>query len=197
MTYNNYNSNIHHRRSIRLKGYDYSSEGLYFITLCVNDKKSLFGEIKNGEMILNQYGEIAREEWIRTTELRKNITLGDFIFMPNHMHCIISIDYQIRKTNNTIGDFKSPSNTIGAIIRGYKGASTKIINFLLREKIKKKNSTGESQFAPTLKSPSQGSIWQRNYYDIIIKTDQAYQNISSYIINNPKNWNKDKFNNKL
>lgn len=194
-----YNPTIHHRQSIRLKNYDYSIEGLYFITLCVIDKKNIFGEIIDGKLYLNKFGKIAKEEWAKTPEIRKNTSLGEFIIMPNHMHGIISIDYQINETKKEdIGKFQSPSQTIGAIIRGYKGATTKRINNLIRE-IKASPSTGELQFAPA-ESPEQalkylsgeGSIWQRNYYDIIIRTEKAFTNISNYIINNPANWKKDK-----
>jgi REP element-mobilizing transposase RayT len=214
-----YNPKIHHRRSIRLKGYDYSQPGLYFITLCTQNRLHLFGEIKNGEMILNEAGKIAKEEWEKTAKIRKNISLGAFIIMPNHFHAIISIDYQIKnnKSGNQDSEFKSPSNTIGAIIRGYKAATTKRIKELFYKEKKdsekkdlsekatgEKNSgdsatgdiaTGVLQYAPSLYAPipRKGSIWQRNYYEHIIRNEKAYNNITQYIINNPKNWGKDKF----
>lgn len=207
-----YDPNLHHRRSIRLKNYDYAGKGLYFITLCTAQRKNIFGRIINGELFLNPLGEIAKEEWAKTPEIRDNTSLGEFIIMPNHMHGIISIDYQIRKPGkDEIGKFHSPSHTIGAIIRGYKGATTKRIHQLLR-KIKESGGagesksdrdsgeflldratdeldTGESPFAPT--APT-GSIWHRNYYENIIRNEKAYRNISNYIINNPINWEKDK-----
>ncbi len=203
-----FNRDIHNRRSIRLKGYDYSAQGLYFITLCVTNKKHLFGKINKGKLFLNKYGEIAYQEWVESINIRKNISLGEFIIMPNHMHGIIKIDYQIQDSNKKIGEFKSPSNTIGAIIRGYKGATTKKINILLNEnkdtgalqyapnQINRKNSseikdTGILQYAPTT-NKSNNSIWQRNYYEHIIKTELAFNNISTYIKNNPKRWGKDK-----
>jgi len=86
-----YNPNIHHRRSIRLKGYDYAQAGLYFITICCQDRACLFGEIQNGEMVLNEYGTIAHNEWIKTHEIRTNVELGEFVIMPNHIHGIIKI----------------------------------------------------------------------------------------------------------
>jgi REP element-mobilizing transposase RayT len=119
-----YNAQKHHRRSIRLQNYDYSQIGSYFITLCVQNKKHLFGEIRNGIMGLNTFGSIAYQEWLETSAIRENISLGTFIIMPNHIHGIIHIDSQ-QKTNKTIGKSKSPSQIIGAIIRGYKGATTK------------------------------------------------------------------------
>ncbi len=79
-----HNPNFHNRRSIRLKNYDYSSAGLYFITLCTTEKKKIFGEIKQGEIDLNTFGEIVTEEWETTSEIRKNTSLGEFIVMPNH-----------------------------------------------------------------------------------------------------------------
>ena len=207
-----YNPLKHHRRSIRLQNYDYSQVGNYFRTLCIQDKKHLFGEIKNGIMGLNIFGSLPYQEWLNTLTIRENISLGAFIIMPNHIHGIIHIDYQSKK-NNPIGKFQSPSQTIGAIIRGYKGATTKRIKALLL-------STGELQFAPTEKgiaptekgiaptkkgiAPTEKgfatptidltkSIWQRNYYENIIRDNKAYQNISHYIWNNPQSWTKDKF----
>ena len=86
-----YNPNIHQRRSIRLKGYDYSQAGLYFITICCQDKICRFGKIENGEMILNEYGKIAHNAWMKTSELRPQIELDAFVVMPNHVHGILQI----------------------------------------------------------------------------------------------------------
>ena len=79
------------RHSIRLYEYDYSQEGLYFVTICTKDKICLFGNIVDEEMVLNDVGRIAHEEWKNTEVLRKNIRLGEFIIMPNHVHGIIEI----------------------------------------------------------------------------------------------------------
>ena len=201
----NCNSPQLNRRSIRLKNYDYSSKGQYFITLCTANRKNIFGEIQQGEIHLNTFGRIADEEWKKTPEIRKNISLGEYIIMPNHFHCILRIDYKLSdKGRENIGKFYSPSQTIGAIIRGFKGATTKRINNLIREM--KENpegeldegelDTGELQFAPTRAKnfalTGKGSIWQRDYYEHIIKTERAFYNISNYIINNPKKWEQDK-----
>jgi hypothetical protein len=86
-----YNPQKHHRRSIRLKGYDYSQAGLYFITMVTQNRACLFGEIENGVMILNQYGQIAYDEWAKTPEIRNNIELCDFVIMPNHIHGIVRL----------------------------------------------------------------------------------------------------------
>ncbi|KAB1064348.1 transposase [Salibacter halophilus] len=185
----NYDPNKHHRRSIRLKGYDYSKKGLYFITLCCQDRSSFFGEIDNGENRLNKAGEIVKEEWEKTPLIRENTALHEYIIMPNHFHAIIEILFSKNHEEN-IGEFKSPSQTIGAIIRGFKGASTKRIKELY---FSENQSTCESQFAPKHFSPTD-KIWQRNYYESIIRNEKSYYNISRYIRNNPANWEKDKFN---
>lgn len=204
-----YNPNIHNRRSIRLKNYDYSEAGLYFITLCTASRKHIFGKIEKGEMHLNTLGKFAEEEWDKTCSIRINISLGAYIIMPNHFHAIISIDYKLNdKENKDIGKFKSPSQTIGAIIRGFKGTTTKRINSLIRDNNDNPSPTGKLQLAPDSdKKTSEenplpniylsgtGSIWQRNYHDIIIRDEKAYNNITNYIINNPQNWEKDKFKN--
>ncbi|MFZ1826834.1 MAG: transposase [Chitinophagales bacterium] len=208
-----YNPQIHHRKSIRLKGYDYSQEGLYFITICTYKRKCLFGEIiknadNDAEMILNEYGIIAHDEWLKTTEIRPNVELCEFVVMPNHFHGIIRLigrgelhsPHNIDKPElhsphnnetpelhlsevddmekNKMGECNSPpqgpSQTIGAIIRGYKSSVTKQLNLLNIGCI----------------------VWQRNYHEHIIRNKQSYQNISNYIINNPSKWVEDKFYNK-
>ncbi len=192
-----YNPNIHHRRSIRLKGYDYSQAGLYFITICCKNRMCRFGKIENGKMILNEFGNIAYNEWVKTPELRPQIELDAFIVMPNHIHGILKINEigrgELHSPDNKTGDNKtpdnkpgecnshlrSPSNNVGAIIRGYKSSVTKQINNL--------GDNGKG----VCDTPQQ--LWQRNYYEHIIRNEQSYQTISEYIINNPSKWSDDKF----
>jgi REP element-mobilizing transposase RayT len=205
-----YNSNIHQRKSIRLKGYDYSQAGLYFVTICCYDRICRFGHIENGEMILNEYGRIAYNEWMKTPETRNNVELGEFVVMPNHIHGIIRLlgrgelhspnnETRVFNTNQppdnsygnvgvfntnkpsnnsfgnrgeSISPLRGPSQTIGAIIRGYKSSVTKQLGLLDFDE----------------------KLWQRNYYEHIIRDEQSYQRISEYIENNPVHWNDDKFN---
>ena len=188
----------YHRRSIRLKGYDYSKQGFYFITICCEDKAKIFGEIIDGKMILNEFGQIANEEWLNTANIRKNCKLHAHIIMPDHIHGIIEILFS-ENPNNQIGAFKSPSQTIGAFIRGFKIATIKRIkDFILLGAGESKfaSVTGEFQFAPTQFAPTEFDpteiikklnykIWQRNYYEIIIRDENAFFNISRYIRNNP------------
>ena len=84
-----YNPDIHHRRSIRLRDYDYCSTGAYFVTICAFQRECLFGEVVNGEMQVNPFGEIVREEWQKTDIVIENVTLDEFVIMPNHIHGIL------------------------------------------------------------------------------------------------------------
>ena len=87
-----YNPIIHHRHSIRLKGYDYSRTGMYFVTICCQNRTCLFGQIEKGEMVLNEYGKIANDEWIKLSERYPNVLLDIFQIMPNHIHGIIALN---------------------------------------------------------------------------------------------------------
>jgi REP element-mobilizing transposase RayT len=207
-----YNPQIHHRRSIRLKGYDYSRAGLYFITICCENRKYRFGKIENEKMILNEYGTIAYNEWIKLTERFSNFELDVFQIMPNHMHAIIALNTvgagfipvhnNVEKHHKIYG--QSPNGqpnglpihltdndnwatariapTIGDIIGAYKSL---VANECL--KIWKTKWVGANQ------APIMGKLWQTNYYEHIIRNQQSYQNISEYIVNNPAKWQKDKF----
>ncbi|MAB67186.1 MAG: hypothetical protein CL662_10115 [Bacteroidetes bacterium] len=177
------------RQSMRLQGYDYSTPGFYFITICTNQKECLFGNVVDGKMHLNEYGLFAHGDWFKTETIRNNVNLDAFVVMPNHVHGIIEIidknpivganrDSPLRfriLNNDTIyrAKFESPSNNLGAIIRGYKSSVTKQINQIR-------------------KTPG-AKIWQRGYYDHIIRNEESLFYIREYIKNNPMNWNKDRF----
>lgn len=192
---NRYNPEKHHRRSIRLSGYDYAQEGLYFITLCVQNRACIFGSITKGTMILNPIGAIAVKEWLHTIHVRNNVVLHEYIIMPNHLHGIIEITKN-KGTHEEIAGFKSPSQTVGAIIRGYKIAVIKQIKDYILEQEDKRCEI-ELQFDPTFTISTikdlDYKIWQRNYYEHIIKDERAYRNISNYILTNPERWDEDKF----
>ena len=207
-----YNSNIHHRRSIRLKGYDYSQAGLYFITICVQDRKCLFGKIAGAspagaQMELNEFGSIAWQQWKKLPERFTNMELDVFQIMPNHMHGIIVLtdpvgagftpapdntntpapDDMVAPDDNAIADETragaSPaptriSKSVGDIVGAYKSlAANKCLKI----------------FKQKYPDEMMGKLWQRNYYEHIIRDEQSYQRISGYIINNPVKWKDDKF----
>jgi len=198
------NSNLPNRRSIRLKNYDYSQNGSYFITIVTQNRKHLFGKIEDERMILSSVGRIVEDEWRNTVEIRPNVILGEFIIMPDHMHMIVTITTKVEAEKKDNEEWihsnpKSPSHTIGAIIRGFKGACTKKINLFLNSSGESR--TGELLFAPSRESPfapscespfSSNKIFQRNYYDHIIRNQGDYHRIEKYIIDNPKNWKKKK-----
>lgn len=156
------------RQTIRLQHYDYTNHGYYFITICCINRLHLFGHIIDNQMILNDCGKIAHDTWLDNQDKRQNIQLHNFIIMPNHMHAIIEIKEKL--TNIHQDKFISQSNTIGSIILGYK-----------------------SSVSSQLKHIFNHSVWQKNYYEHIIRNEQSYQMISEYISNNPALWEQDRF----
>jgi len=199
-----YNPTIHHRRSIRLKNHDYAQAGLYFVTICCKDKICRFGKIENGAMVLNDFGKIANDEWMKLPERYPNMFLDVFQIMPNHVHGIIALGNQtitvgatlavaqnidaVAQNTNVGNDNKSTdaygatarvaptTATIGAIIGAYKSVVT--------------NKCLEIH---KLRNEYLGELWQHNYYEHIIRDEQSYQRITNYIMNNPINWENDKF----
>jgi REP element-mobilizing transposase RayT len=158
---------ITHRRSIRLKNYDYSSAGEYFVTICSHDRKHLFGEIVGEEIRLNEYGLIVQQTWHDLIHHIPNIELDEFVCMPNHVHGIIVI------LDAMVGAGSEPAPTgkrytLSEIVRQFKTFSAKHIN-------EKRKSTGIP-------------VWQRNYYEHIIRDDNDLYNTREYILNNPLTW---------
>lgn len=208
---NDYNPQKHHRRSIRLQGYDYSREGLYFITICCQDRAHFFGKIAEKCLQLNDAGIQAQQCWLDIPNHFPNVVLHEFIIMPNHIHGIIEfvgannyspnqslpqqplLAHQPLPHNFGVNDpemgnggkniemangaknfsplWRSPSKTIGSVIRGFKIGITKWM----------RNNTNVV------------NVWQRNYYDHIIRNKKDYHRISEYIKNNPILWKEDRF----
>jgi putative transposase len=168
-----FNSDIHHRRSIRLKGYDYTQNGMYFLTICTYQRECLFGEIINDAMIANQFGVIVHEEWIKSFQIRTETAIDEFIVMPNHLHGIVMIHGNDKKGDQPVAPTMGvKKRSIGSFVAGFKSATTKKIN------IKRK----------TPGNP----VWQRNYHEHIIRNDISLQKLREYIINNPQTWKEDK-----
>ena len=198
-----YNSATHHRRSIRLKGYDYWQAGAYFITICCQDRKHRFGAIESGQMQLNDFGTIAHNEWNKLSERFSNFEVDVFQIMPNHMHGIIVLNVGgggvgaglARAPELNACTIPTPPPTIiGDIAGAYKSI---VANACLQIFKSKYVGVGVNPAgvgvnpAPTI--PLMGKLWQRNYYEHIIRDEKSYQVICSYIINNPDNWKDDKF----
>lgn len=190
-----YDPNIHHRRSIRLKGYDYASAGLYFVTICVQNREMMFGEINNGNMILNDAGRMV-ERWYYETENKfSDIVCLEMVVMPNHFHCIwqntssaaavavpVGADLCVRPLiddEHTLGEHVG--SPLARVVQWFKTMST---NEYIR---------GVKQLGWP---PFDRRLWQRNYYEHIIRNQLAYNNIANYINNNPVRWDEDKFHKK-
>ncbi len=181
-----YNPEIHHRKSIRLKDYDYSSEGLYFITICAYQMEHLFGKIVDDKMILNSAGLIVEKEINKTNEIRKNTKIEKYVIVPNHIHLIMEIletgfsngkPLQETKMNKNVGCLpvanpnKLRPNTVSSIVNQIKSKITKEVS----------------------KNTNIYAVWQRNYYDNIIRNEKVYLKVLEYIENNPIRWDEDKY----
>ena len=194
-----YDPRLHHRRSIRLKGYNYSQEGLYFITICVQHMECLFGQVVDHQMILNDAGKMV-EKWIR--ELKNKypaIDFGEYVIMPNHFHCIIEIlpGKEVEKGAHTgapiqpqgVQQSKRTSEKYGIDNKQYNATIGKMVDWLKTmstdEYIRGVKTLGWQRFDKKL--------WHRNYWEHIIRTQQSYQNISGYIMDNPARWKNDKY----
>ncbi len=165
---------IHHRRSIRLKGYDYSQAGAYFVTIVAWQRECLFGDVVDGEMVLNEFGVIVRSEWERTAEIRREVDLGAFVVMPNHFHGIVILhnDTVVGATGRSPLPPRGPiPKSLGALMAGFKSSVTKQINVI--------------RATPGI------PVWQRNYYERIIRHERELDRIHRYIESNPSNWADD------
>lgn len=178
----------HRRRSIRLKGYDYSQPGAYFITVCTYLRECMLGEVINGEMRLNELGQFVHRVWRGLPKHYPNVVLDAFCVMPNHFHGIIilTVDdqscrgesqtrpYRHDLTNQTQSDLIQTypkRHGLPEIVRALKSFSSRHIN-------QWRDSTGTP-------------VWQRNYYESIIRNERQLNAIQKYIHENPNNWEKD------
>jgi REP element-mobilizing transposase RayT len=183
----------HHRKSLRLKGYDYAQAGAYYVTIVTQGRECLLGEIVDREMLLNEYGEVVQKWWNEIPIHFPNVELGAFVIMPNHIHGIVFITTErrgevisphkdpnnniqaanIEETNNLDGEtppLRKP--TLGQIVAYFKYQSTKEMN-----QIETKNAITK--------------FWQRNYYEHIIRDEKDLQNKTDYIDANPILWDED------
>ncbi|HPD60876.1 MAG TPA: transposase [Thermodesulfobacteriota bacterium] len=168
-----YNSDIHHRKSIRLRHYDYSKPGAYFITICTHNRECLFGKIIGRKMVLNNKGKITRHYWLEIPRHFPNVVLDEYIIMPNHVHGIIVLDNSVGARHavplHQTEQFGRPTRkSIPTIIRSFKSAVTHQINQI----------------------PG-ASVWQHNYYEHIIRNEIELNKARGYIVYNPINWSTD------
>lgn len=177
-------SQFPNRKSLRLSGYDYSADGGYFITICTHNRHLLFGEIVESTMKINALGMIVMEEWLRSGLIRRECVLDEFVVMPNHIHGIVLITGAqgppFAQTPNPIVGAQSLAplrrrpRSVGTLVAGYKSAVT---------------TRYKQQFGPHA-----NPIWQRSYYDHVIRNERDLNAIREYIRNNPLQWALDKEN---
>ncbi len=168
------------RRSVRLRDYDYSREGAYFITICTINRSTILGKIENVNMILSPIGNIAQNLLARIPDHHPGIEIDQFIIMPNHLHGIIVITKNMESHRRGLINqtptkwilMQNPAQTLGKIIRRFKAKASYIIH-----------EAGFVDFG-----------WQRNYYDHIIRNDKELNKIREYIMNNPRKWDLDREN---
>jgi putative transposase len=161
------------RRSIRLKGYDYSQDGGYFVTVCAYGRECLFGQIENGQMQLNEYGEIVTDIWRNIPEHYQFVQLDEFVVMPNHIHGIIII------------------SKVGA---GFKPAPTSEVKYHGLSEIVRAIKTFSARKINILRNTIGLPVWQRNYYEHIIRDEDNLNRIREYIVTNPVRWHEDENN---
>jgi len=168
-----------HRKNIRLEDYDYASPGHYFVTIISHERKNIFGEIIDGEMNLNQAGKIVEQTWRDIPKHFPNTSCEIFVVMPNHIHGIINIiddeivgaRHKVSRDEDSASPLQMETQPMGVIVRSFKSAVTKSAHDLeLFDGVK---------------------IWQRNYYEHIIRDEDDYQQIADYIAANPINWEFD------
>ncbi len=158
-----YNPEKHNRQSIRLKGYDYSNAGAYFITLCIQDREKFLSNVSDSSVDLTIAGNMIEKWWLELINKYPNIDLDEYIIMPDHFHGIIWIKNYETEIN------------IPRILQWFKAMST---NEYIRN-------VKENNWKPFNKK-----LWQRNYYEHIIKNEKPLINIREYIKKNPLNWSE-------
>ena len=163
-----YNPELHRRRSIRLKAYDYTQPGAYFVTTVTRGRRSVLGGIVNGEMLLNSTGRLAAGAWEWLATQYPYVELDRYVVMPNHLHGIIVITGTRRGDSRIAPAMRKP---LGRLIGAFKTAATKKVNLA--------------------QNTSNQPLWQRNYYEHVIRSEAELDLVREYIINNPLRWETD------
>ena len=165
--------NERHRRSIRLRAWDYTSRGAYFVTICTQDRVPLFGEVRDGRMRLNEAGAIVADTWRWLSAQYTHVTLDESCVMPNHLHGFLIVGGGGSRTAPAT-NADTPSKPVGRLIGAFKTVSTKHVNLARR-------------------SPG-ATVWQRNFWEHIIRDGDEIDRIRAYIRDNPLSWSIDELN---
>ncbi len=185
-----YNPDIHHRRSIRLKGYDYSQCGYYLITVCTQGRRCLLREIKKGRLILNDAGKMIGRWWNELKNKYANIEIDEYVVMPNHCHGIINIV-------GTVGaDLCVCPDKKGEHAGSPQQADSPLQARPIYKMVQWFKTMTSNEYIRNVKQnhwkPFEGKLWQRNYYEQIVRDEISLRRIREYIVNNPYQWQKDK-----
>jgi putative transposase len=163
------------RKPTRMREYDYSRSGWYFLTLCTKNRIEWFGDVTDGKMILNEYGRVAEEQWLWLARQYDHVKLDEFVIMPNHIHAILVIaDEGVRRDNPGVvpTGYSRRHNLLSKSVNAFKTTTSKLIH-----------QHGLSEF-----------VWERSFYDHIIRKDESLRSIREYIANNPIRWHLDRDN---
>jgi putative transposase len=180
----------HHRRSIRLKGHDYTQPGAYFVTICTRERECLFGHVVNGEMRLNDAGEIAQRGWEDIPRHFPLVELDAFVIMPNHVHGVIVIQGRGEASAINLRVSKTPSKPDASPLRQHPngtqpGSLSAFVQNFKSISTRRMNAARGSPGTP---------IWQRGYYEHVIRNEDELKAIREYILGNPARWDEDEDN---
>jgi len=193
-------SPIHHRRSIRLQGYDYSQAGAYFVTVCTQNRECLFGEIINGEMRMNDAGMMVQAVWDEIPTHYPGIGIDAFIVMPNHIHGIVVIvgaaprgrpDSTHAQNGQHVGNGQPQGGAPTAVTPAGAGLSLPDVVHRFKTMTTKRYADGVKRNGWSM---FPGKLWQRNYWEHIVRNEPELNRIREYIHNNPAQWELDSLN---
>jgi REP element-mobilizing transposase RayT len=202
---------VHHRKNIRLQGYDYSQAGGYYVTIVMPERECLFGEIVGEEMILNEAGKMVEKWWNVLPDKFPSVTADAFVVMPNHFHGIIFItvgaDLRVGPGSVEMGDGSEKGEHVGSPLQddgmdnqmgAHTGAPLPQPNAPLSQIVQWFKTMTTNEYIRGVKQlhwmPFIGKLWQRNYYEHIIRNEGDYERIFNYIATNPSNWAEDEEN---
>lgn len=197
--------------STRAPFWDYGWNGAYFVTICTKNRENYFGEISDGKIELSEIGEIARQEWLKTFEMRPDmkLTMGEYVIMPNHFHAIIIIgenEYNANRDDNRDANRRDAMHCVSTIPTVPPIPTVPVTNDDTNNIIPTQNCFGpQSKNLASIVRGLKISVtknariinpafaWQSRFYDHIIRDDESFNRISEYIKNNPANWHKDDY----
>jgi putative transposase len=167
------------RRALRITGYDYSQPANYFVTICTQGKKQIFGKVGNQQMHLTAAGQGVQTVWFDLPKRFPSVIPRELVVMPNHIHAIIGLTRPIQPPRKAGAASSAPTTeplaaslpTLGQIVRRFKSLSAIEVNRILERK--------------------RAAVWQRNYYEHIVRGVEEFQRIRRYILENPLHWDDD------